>query len=246
MSTIQANYVLDSSGGNTAKINGVTPSFATLAGAGNLLINGTGRQNQRAYASGTATTTANQFTLDRWFVVTSGQNLVFTGTAAGYTMTAPAGGVSQVIEGANIVGGTYCLSWTGTATATVNGASVLNGGTVTLTAGSNATVKFSSGTFTQAQLEYGSVQTPYQWVDVATELKVCERYYQESPAQFYASAVSSNFRVGPTWRTVMRATPTLTLASGTVPDTITRFGWSKAIDNSNSITISSASAELTA
>jgi hypothetical protein len=184
-----------------------------VQGAGNVLINGTGRVNQRGYVSGAATTAANQFTLDRWFVITSGQNLAFAGSSAGMTITAPSGGVAQVIEGANITGGTYCLSWVGTATATINGALVTNGGTVTLTAGANATVRFTGGTFTQAQLELGTVPTPYQRLDVSEELRRCQRFYQtvatsaQSPA--IGVLISAFYLV-----VQMRATPTLTVAAG--------------------------------
>ncbi len=180
-----------------------------VQGAGNLLVNATGRINQRAYVSGAATTAANQFTLDRWFVVTSGQALTFAGTVAGYTMTAPAGGVSQVIEGVNITGGTYCLSWVGSATATVNGTAVANGGTVTLTAGANATVRFTGGTFTQAQLELGTVPTPYQRLDITDETRICERFYER---QSYDLPTSGNIATG-YWRTRKRATPTIAILS---------------------------------
>jgi hypothetical protein len=143
----------------------------------NLIINGSGRINNRGYVSGTATIGANQFTRDRWFVVTSGQSLTTAGTDAGQTMTAPAGGVSQVIEGANIVGGTYVINWTGTATCTVGGVARAKGDTFTLTANTNTTVTFSSGTFTDVQLELGAVATPFEYVDIGAELGKCQRYF---------------------------------------------------------------------
>ena len=147
----------------------------------NLIINGSGRINQRGYTSGTATSGANEYMLDRWRVVTSGQNLSFTGNDAGRVMTAPAGGAEQVIEGANIAGGTYVLNWTGTATATVDGASVSKGGTFTLTANTNATVRFTGGTFSEVQLEPGSVATPFEFRSIGQELVLCQRYYEIIP-----------------------------------------------------------------
>lgn len=143
----------------------------------NLLINGAFNINQRVYVSGTSTGGANQYTLDRWRVVTAGQSLVFSGGQ----ITAPAGGVEQVVEGGNILRtGTYTLSWTGTATATVGGSAVANGGQVSLTAGSDATVKFIGGTVSFAQLEYGSFATNFEMRPFAVELMLCQRYYEKS------------------------------------------------------------------
>lgn len=146
----------------------------------NLIINGQGRINQRVYASGVATTGANQFTLDRWFVLTSGQNLSFTGDDSRRVMTAPAGGVAQVIEGSSVVGGTYVLNWTGTATATVNGTARTKGEAFTLPANTNVTVRFSGGTFTDVQLELASVPSVFERLSFSQELLNCCAFYEKS------------------------------------------------------------------
>ena len=190
---------------------GTAVAFAPLSGR-NLIINGSGRVNERAYVSGTATAVANQFTLDRWFVVTSGQNLTFTGAPAGRTMTAPAGGVSQVIEGGNIVGGTYVINWTGTATATVNGVSRAKGATFTLTAHTSATVRFTGGTYTDAQIELGTIPTAFERMDYGAELINCQRYYQVCNAEFrHDGVLGGSSSVGHTWflPVAMRAAPTV-------------------------------------
>ena len=158
----------------------------------NRLINAQGLINQRGYVSGTATSGANQYTVDRWRVVTSGQNLTFSTSANEVTFTAPAGGVEQVIEGLNLESGTYVLSWTGTATATVGGSAVTNGGTVTVTGGTNTTVKFSSGTFKNAQFEKGSTATSFDYRPYGTELQLCQRYYVKFGADGTAFASWGN------------------------------------------------------
>ena len=143
----------------------------------NKLINPNGLVNQRAYSSGTATGGANQYTLDRWRVVSSGQALSYSVSGVTTAMTAPAGGLEQVIEGSNIEGGVYTLSWIGTATATVDGTAVTNGGqTVSKVAGSNVTVRFSAGTVSLPQFELGTVVTTFEQRPFHYELQLCLRY----------------------------------------------------------------------
>ena len=171
------------------QVNGTTSATFTTSGVSttnlvngsslcfrNKIINGNFGINQRAYVSGTATSVANQYTIDRWRVVTSGQNITFTASGNGNIVTAPAGGIEQVIESLNIEGGTYTLSWTGTATGAVNGSAVSNGGQVTLPANTNATIRFTSGTVSLVQLEEGSVVTPFENRPIGTELSLCQRY----------------------------------------------------------------------
>jgi acyl-coenzyme A thioesterase PaaI-like protein len=183
----------------------------------NRLMNAQGLVNQRGYVSGTATTSANQYTLDRWRVVTSGQNLTFSTSANQVTFTAPAGGVEQVIEGLNLESGTYVLNWEGTATATVGGTAVAKGGTVTVVGGTNTTVRFIGGTFIRPQFEAGSVATPFERRPYGTEFTLCQRYYLDTTAAFSSfyngngSTVSYSCNIS--FPTTMRAAPTVTFAN---------------------------------
>jgi hypothetical protein len=192
---------------------------AVSKSARNALINGNPIINQRSYVSGTATSGANQYTLDRWRVVTSGQSITWTDSANVRTVTAPAGGVEQVIEGVNLITGTYTLSWTGTATATVAGTSVANGGNVSITGGTDTTVRLSSGTFSLAQLEPGTVATPFERRSYGQELALCQRYYHFG--NFYGwtyTGGASDQRVAVVYfPTQMRANPSIVFlsASGT-------------------------------
>ncbi len=155
----------------------------------NLIINGNPVINQRVYVSGTATSGANQYTLDRWRVVTSGQSVSWTDSAGIRTVTAPLGGMEQVIEALNNLGGVHTLSWTGTATATVNSVSVANGAQVTLTGNTNVTIRMSSGTWSQLQIEQGSIATPFERRQYAAEEALCQRYYRE--VNFLVSGVAT-------------------------------------------------------
>jgi hypothetical protein len=185
-----------------------------LAGR-NRIINGRGRVNQRGYVTATATIAANQYTLDRWRVVTLGQSLTFTGNDAGRVMTAPAGGCEQVIEGANIEGGTYIINWTGTATCTVNGTPRAKGATFTLAANTNATVRFIGGTFTDVQLELGSTATPFEWLDLGEEMARCQRYFLVLPTLklFAYQAGTAAFRTPVIFPRRMRAAPSIAFGS---------------------------------
>jgi hypothetical protein len=179
MSTIKVNNLQNPSATSAALVLNTDGTCSQL-GVRNAIINGNPIINQRGYVSGTATSGANQYTLDRWRVVTSGQSITFTDSANVRTVTAPAGGCEQVVEGLNLITGTYTLNWTGTATATVAGNAVAKGGNVSITGGTDTTVRFSSGTFSLVQFEPGTVATPFERRSYGQELALCQRYYQKS------------------------------------------------------------------
>jgi len=66
MSTLATNAITDASGGNTASINGYTPTVSNMAGR-NRIINGDMRIDQRN--EGASVSNANGFTLDRWYLM---------------------------------------------------------------------------------------------------------------------------------------------------------------------------------
>jgi len=66
MSTIQANAILDASGGNTTTINGVTPNTYSVRGR-NIIINGAMQVAQRGTSANI--TAAGYHTIDRWQTV---------------------------------------------------------------------------------------------------------------------------------------------------------------------------------
>lgn len=187
--------------------------------------------NQRA-VSGTVTLGVGAYGHDGWKAGASGCTYTFATSAGLTTITITAGSLSQVIEGNDVEGGTYCLSWTGTSTGRLNnsGAYGSSGLTGTLTAGSSAYVEFSTGTLSAVQLEPGSVPTPVERRPYALELSICQRYYQTSydgVAPGTASAAANRrvvlstssttpgfqFLVG--FPVTMRAVPTLTLYNPT-------------------------------
>ena len=214
MSTIKVTNLQNPSASSPAFVLNTDGTCSQL-GIRNALINGNPTINQRDYVSGTATTAANEYTLDRWRVVVSGESVTWTDSENVRTVTAPAGGVEQVIEGINILSGTYTLNWTGTATATVDGSSVSKGGNVTLTGGTNCTVRFSNGTFSLAQLEPGSVATPFERRSYGQEQALCQRYYFAKGESVRTSGLTAtgglvSFYANAEFPVTMRAAPTVT------------------------------------
>ena len=185
-----------------------------LSGLRNLIINGNFAINQRGYVSGSAVPVANTYTLDRWKIVTTPQSLTFTTNGNGRTVTAPSGGIEQVIEGASIEGGSYVINWTGTATCTVNGTARAKGATFTLTAGGNATVRFSNGTVSNVQLEPGSVVTVFEARPIGLELMLCQRYYETGSIYGwgYVVGAGSDRAAYTGYRVTKRTTPTVVLS----------------------------------
>jgi|GEM_PF-5594273 len=200
---------------NGGALNGASMNGGPMAGFRNLIINGNPTINQRGYASGAATAAANEYTLDRWRVVVSGQNLAWTDSAGLRTVTFPAGGGEQIVEAASNLGGVHTLSWVGTATATVAAVAVANGAQVTLTGGANVTVRFSSGTASLIQLEPGTQATPFERRPVGAEVALCQRYFWIGQGRAGATTPGPAV-LAESWiafQSLMRAIPTL--VSGT-------------------------------
>jgi hypothetical protein len=145
----------------------------------NLIMNPLFNVNQRLYGA-EATTAAGQYTFDRWRIVNSGQSLPYQVNKNGRTVNPPAGGLEQVVEGSFLNGGTYTLSWEGTATATINNTAIANGAQIALAAGANAIVKFTGGYLFYPKLELGSLPTGYDDRSYGEELTLCQRYYEKS------------------------------------------------------------------
>jgi len=211
IATTQSGIATDKAAVATTQAN-TAVAFATAVAQNsgvsgrNLIINGSGRINQGDYVSGTAAGSVNQFALDQWFIRLPNQSLTFPGTPgsvfnAARMMTAPSLGVGQVVEGLNIIGGTYILNWAGTATGFVNNIGRAKGQPFTLPAGVDANISLLNGTFTDVQLELATVgssgfsvnsgngqisivagnpvPTAFERIDIGLELVKCKRYFQQ-------------------------------------------------------------------
>jgi len=165
-----------------------------LAGLRNRLINGGFSVNQRA-VSGTVTLAAGAYGHDRWKAGASGCTYTFATSANVTTLTISAGSLIQVIEGINLETGTYCLSWTGTATAKIGAGSLsASGVTGSITGGTNTNIEISTGTVSKVQLELSPIPTTFESTrPYALELALCQRYFY---AYTCGSSGAGDFGIG--------------------------------------------------
>lgn len=157
--------------------------------AANLVINGDFRVNQVGYVSATALS-AGTYGHDQWKAGASGGDYSFTQLKSSTQITIASGkSLIQPIEDANVVGGSYVLSWTGTAqaragvnTLTPSGAYAASPLSIAgQTAGTAMSIEFNSGTLGTVKLESGAIATPFIMRPYDQELVTCQRYFEWIP-----------------------------------------------------------------
>lgn len=199
---------------------GGTGATGPLAGR-NRLINGNFRINQRGVPTGASSYADNVYLFDRWR--TGGATTVsFNAQSNGDSIVqVNSGGLGQFVEAINVPeGGSFTLSWQGTALFTVY--EVVNGNynqkvagasplTFTCTGTNNLWMVSGAGTIDRIQLEPGTKPTTFERRD--DELRRCQRYYQSlsfdalggcDAVDRYASATVD-------LPNAMRTTPTITV-----------------------------------
>ena len=150
----------------------------------NVIINPSFTINQRGYVSA-ATLAGGEYGHDRWKAGASGGDYTFTQSENSTTITIGTGkSLIQVVENKNVYGGTYTLSWTGTATARYGVDSATPSGSyaaspITIsgqTAGTIMSIEFTDGTLTDVHLVSGSEVLPFNPRQYSDELSLCLRY----------------------------------------------------------------------
>jgi hypothetical protein len=201
-----------------------TQNQGQLAGHRNRIINSGFQINQNGYTSGVNNLASHQYTLfDRWRTGPNGGGFTFTAQKP-VTIVTIIGTVEQVIDGANIEGGTYTLSWSGSGSARIT----YTGGSGTVTsaylaspftingviAGTDVKIELNNFSIvSKPQFEPGDVAT--QWEVRLNEQKLCERYRIVGNFEY---AGYSNIANTPLWFTMylpttMRALPSVTATS---------------------------------
>jgi hypothetical protein len=194
----------------------------------NLVINGNFAINQRAYSSGTSLG-ATEYGHDRWRGGASGGTYTFTQSYPYTTITITAGSLRQVIRDVDVVGGSYVLSWSGTATGRINSGSYASSPVTAtgLSANTQIVVEFSTGTLGKVQFEQATSQTDFELVDFQTEKLRCFAYYFKTTdfasGNFFAGDVTSGagYRSLGRFPVPMIGTPSVTLSNA---GAVTGFG----------------------
>lgn len=138
--------------------------------------------NTREYVSGVALS-AGSYAHDRWKAGGAGCTYTFTPTKPDTQITILAGTLEQIIPPENVEGGSYVMSWTGTATARVNGGSYAASpiAVTGLTAGVAISIEVSTGTFSKPQFEPGTTQSAFERRPQEYEEAVCEKHCRWLP-----------------------------------------------------------------
>jgi len=252
--TLARTTIIASSNAN-AKVNFssapqvyISPAVEDLWFGRNVIINGGFTINQRAYAS-SGTLAAGAYGHDRWKGGANGGDYSFTQLPSNTQVTIAANkSIIQVVENVNVVGGTYVLSWSGTAVARVGlnsstpsgnfAASPIiitgqNAGTVLSVefTGANAlggsSLATNTGTLSTVQCEQGTISTPFEFRHYGREFDLCARYFQKlsvTTIGTFQTAVGQTLHVS-IRLFPMRTTPTVTLTGGALNNcTITMGG----------------------
>jgi hypothetical protein len=203
------------------------PSLLNQLGAKNIIIDGCFRVNQRAYVSN-AVLASGAYGHDRWKAGAAGGDYTFTQLSGPTTITIKANKtLIQVIEAGNVAGGTYVLSWTGTAlarygvdSATPSGAYAASPIVISgQTAGTVMSVEFgngaSTGTLGEVQLESGTVAASnFERRLIGQERALCQRYFEVIDTNTATIGLSgflvttSSARVAVALKVEKRVTPT--------------------------------------
>lgn len=156
----------------------------------NKLINSSYLVNY-AQAADSGTLAAYAFWREGWLAGPSGCTYSYSSSTGVLTITS--GAMIQIVDGIteSIVTGTYCISWEGTASASVAGVAKSKGDTFALSNNQIFTVSFSAGTVSKAQIVLGTSISDYSKPTISMERFRCQPYFWRS-ALMDSAALATN------------------------------------------------------
>ncbi|MGJ7500071.1 hypothetical protein ACSFBF_06900 [Variovorax sp. ZT5P49] len=166
---------------------------AGSAGGRNLVDNRTFIVNQRNKA-GTVVLAAGAYGHDRWKAGASGCTYTFAASGNDIVITITAGSLLQIIDAGAIEGGTYSMSWFGTAQGKIAGGSYGASGITAAGVAANAamTIEFNTGTLSRVQVEPGATVTTFERRLADAELIRCQRRYETGSGELQAYNSAGN------------------------------------------------------
>ncbi|HAT3848716.1 TPA: hypothetical protein I8639_002642 [Serratia marcescens] len=189
--------------------------FSIVNGAENMIINGSFVVNQRNYSSGKVLS-PGEYGHDRWKAGGSGCTYSYGTTPE--TVSIVSGTLVQVIEGANSLGGSITLTWSGTSKCRVNGSNYSTSPLTVnvLNAYGNINVEFNVGSVSRIQCSVGSFPFLFRRRSYGEELRLCQRYYQSSSIGTTSTFAQNGTDAHTHWfmKTTMRASPSVYLSGG--------------------------------
>ena len=198
----------------------------------NRIINGNFAINQRGYASG-GTLGASAYAHDRWRDGGDGTlTYTFSQGVCDTLINITAGQITHLIEGSNIEGGFYTLSWAGTcvlyvyytppsgslvgpiSAATLQTTNIPAGSLVQIVNVNSSGVR-QFGTLGLVQFEAGTIATKFERRLRGQELALCQRYYEVGNYSILgnAYAASSYLGIDVFFKVSKRASPSVTIVN---------------------------------
>ena len=208
-----SNWVLSSSFVAAAKI----------ANTQNLIYNPLFRVNQDGFAGGAVS--AGAYAIDMWGAPAGvASNMSFSGSVA----TIASGNMKQIVEDPGVALGSVTLSWEGTATCSVNGASAAASPITFTHSSGNISVVFGTGTVSKPMMAQGTAPLPFVAPTLLLDKLNCFRYYfvntdqldQYAPSNL-SVAQAQGLRYYVNYPTTMRIQAPVTLISYTLVDRCT-------------------------
>lgn len=161
--------------------------------------------------TGTVTLAAGAYGHDGWKAGAAGCTYTFATSGADVVLTISAGSLIHTIDGVNIEGGSYIMSWFGTSQGKIaaGAAAVSPVAAVGVTAGANLAIEFGTGTLSRVQLEAGTASTPYERRNKADEIMACRSLVRLVQIEIQNSGAAGQQVLHRAYWEPMRAAPSL-------------------------------------